>query len=148
MCWETVIETSPRYGHVPLVAGLLLLLTGVFVYALDRPGDSVAFLPSPLVYDSGLLGPFAGPLPSFLHAMAFSLMTASLLAPTRRMRVSACTAWLMVNWLVEAGQAPAVRQAAGFGMSGTFDPIDMLAALLGATSAFLVLEAVAIWEAS
>ncbi len=122
---------------------MFLLVAGGLVYALDRPAGSVAFLPPTVVHDSGLLGELAGSLPSFLHAMAFSLMTAALLAPTLRMRATACGAWLALNWVFEIAQASAFRQTVGIGMPGTFDPQDMLAALLGSTCAFLVMQLLA-----
>lgn len=136
-------ETRTRYAPVPFLCGLFLLVAGGLVYALDRPAGSVVFLPPAFVHDSGLLGPIAGSLPSFLHAMAFSMMTAALLMPTLRMRAAACGAWLAFNWVFEIAQASVFRQIAGIGMSGTFDPQDMLATVLGSTCAFLVIQATA-----
>ncbi len=133
-------ETPTRYAPVPFLCGLFLLVAGGLVYALDRPAGSVMFLPPVLVHDSGLLGPLAGSLPSLLHAMAFSLMTAALLAPTLRMRAIACGVWLALGWMFEIAQAAAFRQTVGLGMAGTFDPQDMLAALLGSICAFLALQ--------
>lgn len=143
MCWEAVSETTTRYAPVPFLCGLFLLAAGGLVYALDRPAGSIELLPPALVHDSGLLGPLAGSLPSFLHAMSFSLMTAALLAPTLRMRAGACGAWLALNWMFEIAQASAFRRTVGIGMAGTFDPQDMLAALLGSACAFLLLQATA-----
>ena len=128
------------------VLGLGALALGVAVYALDRPAGSVAFLPAGLAHDSGILGPFAGPLPTFLHAMAFSLMTATLLAPTLCARLAACGVWVAANWLFEAAQHPAFRDITGVGMPGAFDPLDMVAAPLGAAMAFLFMQGVAALE--
>lgn len=118
------------------VLGLGALALGVLVYALDRPAGSVAFLPVGMAYDSGFLGPLAGPLPTFLHVLAFSLMTVAFLDPTRRARLAACGAWAGINWLFEAAQHPAFMEITGTGMPGVFDPLDLLAALLGAAAAF------------
>ena len=128
------------------VLGLGAAALGVAVYALDRPVGSVAFLPAGLVFDSGILGPFGGPLPTFIHAMAFSLMTAALLAPTLYARLAACGVWVAANWLFEAAQHPAFTEMTGIGMPGTFDPLDMVAAPLGAAMAFLFMQGVAALE--
>lgn len=128
------------------VLGLGAAALGVAVYALDRPAGSVAFLPAGLMFDGGFLGPFAGPLPTFIHAMAFSLMTVALLSPTRRARLAACGIWVAANWLFEAAQHPAFTKMTGIGMPGAFDPLDMVAAPLGAAIAFLFMQGVAALE--
>lgn len=121
------------------ILGLAVLALGAAVYALDRPAGSVVFLPRSFAVDGGLFGPLAGPLPTFLHTMAFSLMTAALLAPTLRPRLAACGIWVAVNWLFEAAQHPAFNDLTGIGMRGAFDQLDLLAALLGAAMAFGVI---------
>lgn len=134
-----IMAAMPRPAGL-FALGLGALALGVLVYALDRPAWSVAFLPATLIHDSGFLGPLAGPMPTFLHVLAFSLMTAALLAPTLRARFAACSAWVAVNWLFEAAQHPALMEITGNGMPGAFDLLDMLAALLGAAAAFLVMQ--------
>ncbi len=136
------IVTAPPRPVGLFVLGLGALAMGVLVYALDRPAGSVAFLPAGMAYDSGFLGPLAGPLPTFLHALAFSLMTAALLDPTRRARLAVCGAWAGINWLFEAAQHPAFMEITGIGMPGAFDPLDILAAMLGAAAAFLFMQGV------
>ena len=123
--------------------GLGVLVLGVAVYVLDRPVGSVGFLPARLGHGSGLLGPFAGPLPTFLHTLAFSLMTAALIAPSLRARLAACGVWAAVNGLFEAAQYPAFRDITGIGMPGAFDPLDLLAAAIGAVAAFLLMPGAA-----
>lgn len=140
---RSMIVTAPPWPAGLFALGLGALVLGVLVYALDRPAGSVAFLPAGMAYDSGFLGPLAGPLPTFLHTVAFSLTTAALLAPTRCARLASCGVWVAVNWLFEAAQHPAFRDITGIGMPGAFDPLDLLAALLGAAVAFLFMQGAA-----
>lgn len=141
---QTVSPVAQRPAAHLFGSGLAALALGVAVYAFDRPAGSVHFLSAGLGHDSGFLGPFAGPLPTFLHAMAFSLMTAALLAPALRARLAACGIWVAVNWLFEAAQHPAFMEVTGIGMPGAFDPLDILAALLGAVAAYLLMPRMAL----
>ena len=127
-------------GAILIVSGVAALAAGVSVYALDRPPGSVGFLPRGLVADSGSFGLLAGSLPTFLHTMAFALITAALLRQTRQARLAACAIWAAVNLAFEASQHAAFREFTGFGMHGAFDPLDLLAALLGAVAAYIFME--------
>lgn len=142
MVRSVIVTALPRPARL-FALGLGALALGVLVYALDRPAGSVAFLPVGMAYDSGFLGPLAGPLPTFLHALAFSLMTVAFLDPTQRVRLAACGAWAGINWLFEAAQHPAFKEITGVGMPGAFDPLDLLAAPLGAMAAFLFIRTLA-----
>ena len=90
-------------------------------------------------------------LPSFVHPMAFSLLTVATLpaqsAPATP-RYGVCAAWCAVNLLFELGQhaavreplaaalqdlfgrTPPVRWLASYFLRGTFDVGDLLAAVL------------------
>ncbi|MBE9556864.1 MAG: hypothetical protein IMF08_08405 [Proteobacteria bacterium] len=138
---RSVIVTARRPAKL-FILGLSALGMGVLVYALDRPAGSVAFLPAGMAYDSGFLGPLAGPLPTFLHALAFALITAAFLEPTRRARLAVCGIWVAINWLFEAAQHPAFMEITGIGMPGAFDPLDLLAAPAGAAVALLIMQPV------
>lgn len=134
--------TAPRYCLVGLFAsGVGVLAAGVLVYALDRPADSVPFLPAALSLHDGhafLPAPLAGLLPTFLHTMAFALMTAAVLGPGPRKAVLAGAAWAAVNMLFEFSQHPLFAKTLGAGMAGTFDGLDLLAAPMGAAAAVLL----------
>ncbi len=133
--------SAERRRAVNLLAlGIAALAFGVVVYVLDRPPGSVAFLPRALVRDGGLFGPLAGALPTFLHTLAFASMTAAFLAPTSRALLAACAVWAAINLAFEVSQHPAFAAAAGFGLYGSFDPYDMLAALLGAAAAYFLMN--------
>lgn len=127
-----------RRTAVLLASGIAALCAGVAVYALDRPPASVGFLPHGLAAGSGMFGALSGPLPTFVHSMAFALITAALLAPTRRAALLACAAWAAINIVFEVSQHPIFRDFAGFGLRGSYDPFDLLAAVLGAAAAYLL----------
>lgn len=146
--WDN--EIAARNSATALfMCGIAVLAIGMLVYSLERPADSVLFLPAALSLFDGqthlppLLG---GPLPSFLHGMAFSLMTAALLGPGPRKAALACAFWVAINILFEVSQHTAIAKFSGVGMAGTFDPLDILAVLLGALAAFLFMQAVATLE--
>ena len=132
--------TTRHRGAILAAGGFAALALGAAVYALDRPPGSVGFLPRAFVDDGGRFGLLAGSLPSFLHTMAFALITAALLKPTRRAGLAACAVWAAINLAFEFSQHAAFRELTGFGMYGTFDPLDLMAALLGAAAAYLLLR--------
>lgn len=136
--WDN--ETTTRYrGGVLFMAGFAALAAGALVYLLDRSADAALFPPAILSLHDGraYLAPMAGgSLPSFLHSMAFALMTAALLGPGIRRSVLACAAWAAIDILFEISQHPLFAKSLGVGMAGTFDPLDISAALFGAVAAF------------
>lgn len=140
-----------------VVAGGALLL-GVGVYALTRPIGSAYLLPAILEFDSSSLSLPAilgGSLPAFLHVYTFALLTIVVLGVTPKRAAWAAAAWCALDLLFEFGQWPplAERLAAGlpgwFGqvpvldhvgayfVQGSFDPVDLLATLLGAVMAYV-----------
>lgn len=141
------------------VAGCLALATGLLVYLVDRDLSRSVLIPAaaalahPPIF--GVLGQW---LPSFVHPFAFSLFTSAALAPSRAPRYLVCIAWGAVNVAFELGQHPlaSTRLAellhAGFGhrpvvdalanyfVHGTFDPWDIMAAILGVVAAAMFLR--------
>lgn len=107
-------------------------------------------------------GVVEGSLPSFVHAFAFALLSALLLPRTLFSVATACAAWAAIDSVFEALQhpvlsAPAARwlqeldlvtalqwcadKTARYLASGSFDPFDVLAGLLGGLAAFAVCRA-------
>jgi hypothetical protein len=150
---------SVRQRGVLWLKGSGALGLGMLVYLCDRPASQALLMPQ--------LGFLAGHswfgiagqwLPSFVHAFAFGLFSAALLAPRPRWVFGACGFWFAVNAAFEIGQHPQVRgplAAAlqrGFGegpvvracqnyfLRGTFDVADLVAAALGALLAAGVLH--------
>ncbi len=140
--------------------GLLALAIGAFVYMVDRPAGHAALLPGwGTATGTGRLGAIGDWLPSFLHPFGFALLTVAALR-TRRAAVShaICTAWTLVNVVIECAQwpaaaaavsrfidaapvvAPALQPVRRYLLNGTFDPGDVMAALAGGLAAAVVLS--------
>jgi hypothetical protein len=133
---------------LPLAAALALG-AGAAVYAVARPPGIAALFPAALA--AGIAsGPWAGPLPTLLHTFAFALL-AGALARTRRGAAALCGLWLAVEAALEAGQAdgpaawltglPLPDAVTAFFRAGTFDPLDLAAAALGAAAALALVLA-------
>lgn len=136
-------------------AGLFALGLGVSVYVADRettfvlPWANTEWLR--LCVRFGVLAQW---LPSFFHVLAFSLLTATVLAREARPPYGACVAWCAVNMAFEVGQHPALGTslaniANGLGappflgryfVYGTFDIADLAATAIGALLAAVALR--------
>lgn len=148
-----------RPAIAPAVAAIGAIALGVATYAFARP-HAAAFLPAgwhkPLLH--GSIGWILAGLPSFVHALAMPLLTAVVLGSRRqRAPLAICATWGAVELVFEAMQQPALRDvllrtlisdvgsARGFApfanylRTGTFDPIDIAAALLASMAAYAIL---------
>ncbi len=145
---------------VVLVSSALLVLSaGLLLYLGDRPSGVAWLIPAvPALQGIGLFGSAGAWLPSFVHPLGFSLLTAAALPARATWRYGACLGWFVVNAAFELGQLPqlATRLAdaihAVFGSSpvgqrlaeyflrGSFGIDDLAAAAGGALCAALVLR--------
>lgn len=129
-------------GLVWVALAGLALLVGAGLYG----GGRVA-----LVSSGGLAAAWVGSVPAALHALAFSLLSASLLR-ARGQQLAACAGWCAANLLFEIGQHPALAPGlsraldamyagpvAHYFAAGTFDVLDLLAAIAGALLAAAVI---------
>lgn len=142
-----------------MVAGCMALAVGIMVYLTDRVASRPPLLPGvDALAGLQLFGVFGRWLPSFVHPLAFSLFSATALPARSLPRYGVCLAWCAVSVAFEIGQHTQVRQPlahalqAAFGDSavpravanyflhGTFDPGDIVAAVLGAVAAATVLR--------
>jgi hypothetical protein len=138
-----------------LLSAAVLLAAGVLVYALDR-GGSVYFLsgwtsaPRPTEF----LGPLANHLPTFLHTLAFILITAAILRPWPQFLLPICATWFGIECLFELGQmapfdghiaallpawfagVPGLEIASDYFIRGTYDALDVVSIALGTTIAY------------
>jgi hypothetical protein len=157
-----------RAGLVPslLVAmrlaslAALALRVGVLAYAIDRQGHTAYLLPAWLTAPSGtkpVFGHIADWLPSFSHAVAFSLLTAAVLPRGTASAAGACATWCAVDGGFELAQhkawsasiaaalpewfarVPVLDSTGRDVRNGTFDPNDLLAIAAGCLVAYAVL---------
>lgn len=144
---------------VRVLLGVFLLTVGTTVYLLDRSWQQLAIAQViPLTHSrSPVFGALGGSLPSFAHVCAFALLTAALLDGGRRLNQVICFGWLVANVTFELGQHPKLATSLAsavpawfahvpildktptYFLSGTFDPLDILFATLGALAAYLVI---------
>lgn len=143
------------------------LLLGALIYLLDRPAGSAWLLPAqwqeawqsrwPASSASSWFGSAGLWLPSFVHAFAFSVLTAWQLPHRPAFAAAACAGWAFVDTLAEIGQhaamsqdvAAAVTALLGHGSTavhiaryftnGSFAVADIVAALAGSAVAFAAL---------
>ncbi len=132
--------------------GCMALALGALVYVTDRPLSGVALSVPGLAALAGrpMFGAVGQWLPSFVHPLAFGLLTAAALPPRSGWRAPACLLWGGVNLAFELGQharfrgplsallqaspLPAwlTRPVGHYLLRGTFDPLDVLAIMAGA----------------
>ncbi len=148
-----VRQCRPEAGM--LLLATLLLAAGIFVYVLER-GAAVHFLSgwaiAPAATDVfGLLGHH---LPTFLHTLAFILITAAILRPWPHTLPFNCVAWFGIECLFELGQrppfdnvvaalipawfkaTPVLEFTTDYFIGGTFDTLDIVSIGLGAAIAY------------
>lgn len=135
--------------------GLAALALGGVVYLTDRPVGQAQLLPLLGAARSAPLWDLVGDwLPSFVHALAFSLFSAALLPAARGWQLGACGFWGLVDTAFEVGQHalfaasladwlrgsgaadwPGAAALADYLLRGTFDAADLCASLAGALAA-------------
>ena len=142
------------------VIGVAVLATGAAVYVLDRApelslvGSTISFFHLKVT----AFGAIGQNLPSFAHVFAFVLFTAALLDGKRLTNLGVCLGWLAVDVGFELGQHPQFAESIAktipawfahipildrttmYFLGGTFDPLDLLFAALGALTAYVVIE--------
>jgi hypothetical protein len=124
-----------------LCAGALLALAaGVGVYVLARGAHPL--LPG--------LEAWSGPLPTLLHTVAFALLSLAACAPWPRLAPAVCAGWVLLEGGFELLQLDAVARVPALQslalaapvirayLNGRFDPLDILAATVGALVAAVV----------
>lgn len=130
-----------------LFIGLLSFMGGSFVYFSTR-SPLYGFIPDGRIWFASSLPSaiqqFSGQIPSFAHALSFSIFLGMVIGPSFRQRVIGCAVWAGIGSLCEALQGTAERnQNLTFTkfplhipiLPGVFDWFDIIATLGGAGSA-------------
>jgi hypothetical protein len=123
------VATSARQPN-RVVQGLAWLAAGILFYLIARPVVAIKFLPSaagllhgiPTVHSAVL-----GPVPTFIHVVAFSLLSSSILGLSGKRLLLLCGAWALTDVVFEILQHSALHA-----VRGTFDIADVFAAFAGA----------------
>jgi hypothetical protein len=151
---------APATNWTQVAIAVLTLALGTLVYVLDRPAGSVPFFSAIHLAEGwpALFGRIGDSLPTFVHAFAFSVLTAAWLGGARRFALPACLTWFGVDSALEAGQHPRFAQtladlvpgwfdalpilgrADSYFLRGTFDVIDLISIALGAAAAYLLIR--------
>lgn len=135
-----------------IAAGIMTLAIGALVYVADRPvgifsrlGDGLDFI------HFGRLGYW---LPDGLHPLGMALISAGVAGGRPASLRFWAIFWGIIGLCMETGQyfgkkttaflpagwqdLPFVRETAAYFIHGTFDPMDMVAVLLGSLTAWLL----------
>lgn len=141
---------------LPLVIfGLISFMLGSSVYLFDRPAGSwgVADLSLANIRALDIFGALGYNLPSFFHALAFSLLTVAAGRYSLKQARVVCLGWLVIHFIFELGQnsimsgklASIIRQIGDYQFSersalyferGVFDPLDIIASIMGVSLAY------------
>lgn len=125
----TATHPSNRKVRLAVLAGgLAFLAMGIAYYHAFREVGSVYFGAILGLHNGATGEEFAPWLPSFLHTLAFSLMTAAVVWDNFRHVLIGCVSWGLINVAFEITQ---LSPPAGLGWAGHFDFGDILAAIAG-----------------
>ncbi len=129
-----------------LSIALASLSLGTLVY-LTRPAGALFLIPNLKESLPPLFGPLSGSLPSFMHALGFTLLSTLALGVSRRTALFSAALWLALETTFEVGQRPIITaqlERLGLGLPyfhyGTFDLFDLTACFAGVALALVILR--------
>lgn len=158
MIRRTPIRWINRAVAAPMVLGAATLALGAVYYLSVRPMAIAAGFASIDSQQPPIVVLALGSLPTFLHVLAFSMLTGALGASAESSRAWACIAWASVDGLFEFGQHEIVARllvaqldlrcgtnfvcarSGQFFLHGTFDIADIAAGALGGLLAYTILK--------
>lgn len=147
---------SAEFHYKPrlFLFGTAWFLLGVLVYLAARPRTTSSFFPEAASIAAFLphwLRSLLGPVPTFVHVIAFSMMSAALVGRTYKKQLALCAGWAGIEIVFEVAQHPLIRNwllrtdslssmpFISKYLAGTFDYADILAAIVGASLTALFL---------
>ena len=149
---STEVSGTPKAQSTLLGIAFAMFCVGAVVYLFDRSGADIYFIPEWWEFADGtpeLFGAVGGSFPSFAHTYSFALVFCLLLAPWRVSPGLVCGGWSAVEALLEIAQLasigtrilqslpawfadwPILANIPFYFSRGSFDPLDLLLALLG-----------------
>jgi hypothetical protein len=162
-------KASPSYNKAistgfnirQLLIGSCVLILGILLYYFFRSAEHTYFLKFLSINHNRhkILLPafvsFGNSLPTFIHVLAFSLMTAAFVARRRKGYAIVCLFWFAIDVLFELGQSfgdmiiPAIpswfsnflflENTGDYFLHGRFDYLDLLSIALGSLAAYIIL---------
>jgi len=166
---STAIKTPRSQGKTmgsgvnirQLLIGLTILVLGTLFYYFCRSVEQTYFLkflavnPHNTKFLSPIFVTLANSLPTFIHPLAFIVMTAALVAGQKRGYTVVCLAWFTIDVLFELGQGFGdvmiaiipdwfssvlfLENAHDYFLHGRFDYLDLLSIALGSAAAYMLL---------
>ncbi len=135
-------------NKLQLLIGFLLLISGAFIYIIDRPAWQTTWFPYRYSISNSkleLFGSIGDNLPSFIHVVSFSLLTAGIITDKKKFYVLICCIWVLINTIFEIIQINHTQISRlsnwveKYSLNGIFDFKDLLAIYLGGICAFFLL---------
>ena len=123
------------------VLAAMLLTVGLLVYLFDRPADQIYFIPDGWEFadDTRLIfGSIGAHLPTFIHVLAFILISSALLAP-----------WCLRIVDIVSGRfqgVPFLENTSRYFLAGMFDFLDLVSSAVGSVTACLMISYFQLWE--
>jgi len=160
---EREIQKQGVINGVQILIGLGGLFVGSMVYLIDRPPEATYFIQFSRIKVSlygilpNLFGVIGNSLPDFLHVFSFIMLSAGLLSWGKKGSLAICLGWFSIDLIFELFQRfnalplkiipgwfqgiPFLENTENYFRQGTFDLLDVIAIVLGATAAYFVLLA-------
>ncbi len=129
-------------------AGLIILTFGCIIYITDRPPWQTVWFSDTISFYTDkhrVFGSLGDHLPSFVHVISFSLLTAGIFAEKLRQYLYIIGFWLAINLFFEILQLDAFHSISGlnwvknYSSNAVFDFKDLIAIFLGGIIAIVLL---------
>ena len=146
-------------NYQQVTIGVVFLLLGFCIYIFDR--NFIPLLAIPVDHYINvpfrITGSFSDFIPSFIHPLAFCLLCAGVLGSRKGVSAIICLIWGGLHIILEIGQAQSIyswispifnaigrdnilpQYIAHYFKTGTFDLMDLLAAVIGCLVAFYLI---------
>jgi hypothetical protein len=162
---KTTLFQSTKLKHgvntKQLYIGFSVLVFGILFYFFFRSAEHTYFLkffflnPYRIEYLPSAVVVIGNSLPTFIHVLAFSLITAGLIAAQKGGYVLVCLAWFIIDVLFEVAQAFGeviiltvpdwfsnflfLENSKNYFLHGRFDYLDLISITLGSVAAYTLL---------
>ncbi len=158
--WQSIALTKIVHNPKQIFLGITVIFLGLLVYFIDRPPYQTAWFSdhfSLYHVTPQILGRLGDNLPSFVHVLGLSMITAGIIVQKKWAYVIICGSWLFLNLLFELLQTdaaytwlnymsinhdklnPILQWFKNYSLHAVFDPKDVFALISGAILAYIIL---------